>query len=110
MVEADPDMVLEWKWMGAPSYRDGVIAVVNPHKGKVKITFDQGANLPDPAKLFNAGLDGNQRRAVDIFETDVLNEKALKNLVRAAVALNQAKAAQRSRASPTKVPRTPPKR
>jgi len=110
MLEADPEMVLEWKWMGTPAwYRDGVVAIVNPHKGKVKMTFAQGAHLPDPAKLFNAGLGGNQWRAVDIFETDALNENALKDLVRAAVVFNQANTAERGGATPKKAPRTPRK-
>ncbi|HEY1197696.1 MAG TPA: DUF1801 domain-containing protein [Thermoplasmata archaeon] len=101
--EVDPDMVLEWKWMGTPVwYHNGMVACVNPHTGKVKLTFAQGANLPDPAKLFNAGLGGNEWRAVDIFETDALNERALKDLVRAAVAFNQAKMGQPGGATPKK--------
>jgi hypothetical protein len=110
MREADPEMVLDWKWMGTPTwYSDGVVAIVNPHKGKVKMTFAQGAHLPDPAKLFNAGLGGNLWRAVDIFETDVLNEKALKDLVRAAVAFNRAEMAERERAAPKKAAKSVPK-
>lgn len=101
--EVDPDMVLEWKWMGTPVwYHNGMVACVNPHTGKVKLTFARGAKLPDPAKLFNAGLGGNERRAVDIFETDVLNERALKDLVRAAVAFNQAKIGQPGGVTPKK--------
>ena len=97
MREADPEMVLEWKWMGSPVWsHDGVVALANPHSGKVKLTFAQGAKLPDPAKLFNAGFGGNQWRAVDMFEKDVVNEGALKDLVRAAVTFNQARLAERA--------------
>ncbi|GLQ48450.1 hypothetical protein GCM10007862_35010 [Dyella lipolytica] len=92
ILEADQEIVEEWKWMGSPTwYRDGLIAVANAHKGKVKLTFDHGARLPDPDKLFNAGLEGNQRRAIDFFEGDKVNARALKNLIRAAIAYNQSK-------------------
>ncbi|HXA39032.1 MAG TPA: DUF1801 domain-containing protein [Phenylobacterium sp.] len=92
ILAADPEIVEEWKWMGSPVWsRDGIIAVANAHKGKVKLTFDHGARLPDPDKLFNAGLEGNQRRAIDFFEGDTINERALQDLVRAAVAFNQSK-------------------
>ena len=92
ILEADPEIVEEWKWMGSPVWsRDGMIAVGNAHKDKVKLTFSHGANLPDPDKLFNAGLGGNAWRAIDLFEGDKLNERALKNLVRAAVDYNQIK-------------------
>jgi hypothetical protein len=92
ILEADEEIIEEWKWMGSPVWsRDGIIAVANAHKGKVKLTFDHGARLPDPDRLFNAGLEGNQRRAIDFFEGDKINERALKNLVRAAVAHNQIK-------------------
>jgi hypothetical protein len=78
--------------MGSPVWsRDGIIAVANAHKDKVKLTFDYGARLSDPEKLFNAGLEGNQRRAIDFFEGDEINEHALKNLVRAAIDFNQSK-------------------
>src|SRR5258708_18639432 len=87
----------EWKWMGRPVWsRDGMIAVANAYKGKVKLTFDHGARLPDPDKLFNAGLEGNQRRAIDFFEGDKINERALKNLVRAAVDYNQIRLKKKS--------------
>ena len=109
ILEADREIIEEWKWMGSPVWsRDGIIAVANPHKGKVKVTFDYGARLPDPDKLFNAGLDGNQRRAIDFFEGDKINERALKALVRAAVDFNQSKskkkapAAARAKASKSK--------
>ncbi len=92
ILEADREIIEEWKWMGSPVWsRDGIIAVANAHKGKVKLTFAYGARLPDPDKLFNAGLEGNQRRAVDFFEGDKVNGRALKNLVRAAVDYNQIK-------------------
>jgi len=89
---ADREIVEEWKWMGSPVwYRDGMIAVANAHKGKVKLTFLYGAKLADPDKLFNAGLEGNARRAIDFLEGDKVNERALKNLVRAAIEYNQRK-------------------
>jgi len=92
ILAADREIAEEWKWMGSPVwYRDGIIAVANAHKGKVKLTFDKGAYLPDPAKLFNAGLDGNQRRAIDFLEGDKVPVTALKNLARAAIAYNQGK-------------------
>src|SRR5580698_9163822 len=90
ILEADKEIVEEWKWMGSPVwYRDGIIAVANAHKGKVKLTFAYGASLPDPDKLFNASLEGDARRAIDYFEGDKVNEHALKTLVRAAVDYNQ---------------------
>ncbi|MDR6445249.1 DUF1801 domain-containing protein [Paraburkholderia sp. 22099] len=89
ILEADPRIIEEWKWMGSPVWsRDGMIAVANAHKGKVKLTFAHGANLPDPDQLFNAGLEGNARRAIDFFEGDKINARALKNLVRAAIDFN----------------------
>ena len=92
ILEADPEIIEEWKWMGNPVWsRDGIIAVATPLKDKVKLTFSHGASLTDPAKLFNAGLGGNQWRAIDLFEGDKINERALKNLVRAAIAYNQTK-------------------
>src|SRR5215471_5998910 len=92
ILEADRKIIEEWKWMGSPVWsRGGIIAVANAHKGKVKLTFSYGASLPDPDKLFNAGLEGNARRAIDFFEGDRINERAVKNLVRAAVAYNQAR-------------------
>jgi hypothetical protein len=85
--------------MGSPVWsRDGIIAVANAHKGKVKLTFAYGARLPDPDKLFNAGLEGNQRRAIDFFEGDKVNGRALKNLVRAAVDYNQLKLKKKTKA------------
>jgi hypothetical protein len=93
MLAADRGVVEEWKWMGSPVWsRDGMIAVANAHKAKVKVTFSHGASLADPDRLFNAGLEGRVWRAIDFFEGDKVNERALKNLVRAAIAYNQAKA------------------
>lgn len=95
---ADPAVVEEWKWMGTPVwYRDGIVACANPLKGKVKLTFQQGAFLPDPKKLFNASLDGRQRRAIDFFEKDKIDKAALKALVLAAIRFNrEAKSAGRA--------------
>jgi hypothetical protein len=92
ILEADRKVIEEWKWMGSPVWsRDGIIAVGNAHKGKVKLTFAHGASLPDTEKLFNAGFGGNTWRAIDFFEGDKINQRALKNLVRAAVDYNQMK-------------------
>jgi hypothetical protein len=92
ILQADREIVEEWKWMGSPVWsRDGIIAVGNAHKDKVKLTFAHGASLADPDKLFNAGLGGNAWRAIDLFEGDKINERALKNLIRAAVEYNQIK-------------------
>jgi len=89
--DADPEIIEEWKWMGSPCwYHDGLISVANAHKDKVKMTFVQGASLPDPDKLFNAGLEGNKWRAIDWHEGDRINDRALKNMIRAAVAYNRA--------------------
>ena len=97
ILAADGEIIEEWKWMGSPVWsRDGIIAVGNAHKDKVKLTFSHGASLPDPAKLFNAGLEGKVWRAIDLFEGDKIDERALKNLVRAAVAYNQAKAKKKA--------------
>ena len=92
ILEADKEIVEEWKWMGSPVWsRDGMIAVGNAHKGKVKLTFSHGAKLEDPDKLFNAGLGGSTWRAIDFSEGDKVNERALKSLIRAAIAFNQSK-------------------
>jgi hypothetical protein len=92
ILEADREIIEEWKWMGSPVWsHDGIIAVGNAHKDKVKLTFSHGASLPDPDKLFNAGLKGNAWRAIDVFEGDKISESALKNLVRSAVDYNQIK-------------------
>ena len=89
--EADPEIIEEWKWMGSPCWSDdGLICVANAHKDKVKVTFAQGASLPDPDKVFNAGLEGNRWRAIDLYQGDKVNERALKNMIRAAAAHNRA--------------------
>ncbi|TDF63370.1 DUF1801 domain-containing protein [Cupriavidus sp. L7L] len=88
--EADPEVVEEWKWRGVPVWsHDGIICTGETYKNVVKMTFARGAALDDPAGLFNASLEGNTRRAIDFQEGDKIDEKALKTLVRAAVALNQ---------------------
>jgi hypothetical protein len=87
--EADPDVVEEWKWRGTPIWsHDGIICTGESYKSVVKLTFAKGASLEDPAKLFNASLDGNTRRAIDIHEGEEVDADAFKALVRAAVALN----------------------
>ena len=87
--EADPDVVEEWKWRGVPVwYHDGMICTGETYKNVVKMTFAKGASLEDPSGLFNSSLDGNTRRAIDIHQGDKINDKALKTLIRAAVALN----------------------
>jgi len=92
ILAADPEIAEEWKWMGSPVWeKAGIIAVANAHKGRVKLTFDKGAHIPDPKKLFNAGLEGNQRRAIDFLEGDKIDAAGLKTLVRAAIAYNQSK-------------------
>ena len=113
ILAADPEISEEWKWRGSPVWsRDGMIAVANAHKDKVKVTFSHGAHLKDPDKLFNAGLDGKAWRAIDLFEGDEINEGALKNLVRAAVDFNQtrlkkkASAGTRTKARKSKTART----
>jgi hypothetical protein len=92
ILAADPEIVEDWKWMGSPAWsRDGMIAVGNAHKDKVKLTFSHGASLPDPNKLFNAGFGGKVWRAIDLYEGDKVDERALTELVRAAVDYNQRK-------------------
>jgi len=87
--EADPEIVEEWKWMGTPTFsHNGIVCTGETYKNVVKITFAKGAALEDPAGLFNSSLEGNVRRAIDIHEGDKIDRAALKNLVRAAVALN----------------------
>jgi hypothetical protein len=91
--EADPDVVEEWKWRGVPVWSHaGIICTGETYKSVVKLTFLKGASLKDPSSLFNSSLEGNARRAIDIREDDKLDEKALKALIRAAVALNTAAA------------------
>jgi len=89
--EADPDVVEEWKWMGTPVWsHDGILCTGESYKSVVKLTFAKGASLPDPARLFNASLDGKVRRAIDIREGEEVDASAFKALVRAALALNRA--------------------
>lgn len=96
ILEADPQIAEAWKWMGSPVWeRDGLIAVADAHKGKVKVTIAYGAFLDDPAGLYNNGLEGNQRRAIDLYENDTLDADAFKALIRRAVAYNQARVADR---------------
>jgi hypothetical protein len=87
--EADPEVVEEWKWRGTPTWEhDGIICTGETYKSVVKMTFAKGASLDDPSGLFNSSLEGNTRRAIDIHEDDEIDEEALKDLIRAAVALN----------------------
>ena len=87
--EADPEIIEEWKWMGTPVWsHDGIVCTGESYKKVVKMTFAKGAALKDHSRLFNSSLDGNVRRAIDIHEGEKVNETALKDLIRAAVALN----------------------
>jgi len=91
--QADPDVVEEWKWRGVPVWSHaGILCTGETYRNAVKMTFARGASLEDPSRLFNASLEGNTRRAIDFHEGDRIDEKALKALIRAAVALNKAKA------------------
>jgi hypothetical protein len=95
--KADPEIVEELKWMGTPVWsHGGIVCTGETYKNVVKMTFAKGAALPDPAGLFNSSLDGNVRRAIDIREGEKINEAALKNLIRAAVALNLKSKTKRS--------------
>jgi hypothetical protein len=99
--QTDPDVIEEWKWRGVPVWsHDGIICTGETYKAVVKMTFARGAALKDPSRLFNASLDGNVRRAIDFREGDTIDEGALTALIRAAVALNTAKAAAKSKARP----------
>ena len=90
MLEADPAVTEDWKWMGTPVwYCDGMVSLANPHRGKVKWTFVKGAHFADADHLFNAGLEGKEWRAIDIFEKDRPNEAALRRLVKTAIAYNR---------------------
>ena len=94
--EADPEVVETWKWRGVPVWEhDGILCTGETYKNVVKMTFAKGASLPDPAKLFNSSLEGNVRRAIDFPEGAKVNEKALKALIRAAVAENTDKKAKK---------------
>jgi hypothetical protein len=88
--QADPDVVEEWKWRGVPVWsHDGLICTGETYKSVVKLTFAKGASLKDPSGLFNASLEGNTRRAIDLHEGDEVDEDAFRTLIRAAVALNR---------------------
>ena len=96
--QADPEVVEEWKWRGVPVWSHvGIICTGETYKNVVKMTFAKGASLDDPSHLFNSSLEGSTRRAIDFHEGDKIDEKALKALIRAAVALNTSSAVQRSR-------------
>lgn len=87
--EADPEIIEEWKWMGTPVFsHGGIVCTGETYKNVVKMTFAKGAALKDPSRLFNSSLEGNARRAIDLREGEHINEAALKDLIRAAVALN----------------------
>jgi len=91
--EADPEVVEEWKWRGVPTwYHDGLLCTGDAYKKVVKITFAKGAALDDPSGIFNSCLEGNERRAIDFYEGDAVDEGAFKDLIRAAVSLNASKA------------------
>ena len=106
ILAADKEIVEDWKWMGSPVWsRDGIVAVGNAHKGKVKLTFMYGAKLADPDELFNAGFEGNERRAIDFFEGDKVNVSALKNLIRTAIEYNKTKKSKKAPAKATKAGR-----
>lgn len=97
--QADADVVEEWKWRGVPVWEHaGIICTGETYKAVVKLTFAKGASLEDPSRLFNSSLEGNTRRAIDIHEGDKIDEKALKALIRAAVALNTSSAAKKRKA------------
>src|SRR5262245_7429771 len=108
--QADHEVAEEWKWVkptnpGTPVWsHDGIICTGETYKSVVKMTFARGASLPDPAGLFNSSLEGNTRRAIDFHEDDVINEEALKTLIRAAVALNTS---ARATARPVRAPKKP---
>lgn len=90
--EADPTIVEEWKWRGVPVWSDGgIVCTGESYKTHVKLTFAKGASITDPKRLFNSSLDGNVRRAIDLFEGDKISESAFKELIRAAVKLNNSK-------------------
>ena len=95
--DADPGIVEEWKWMGTPIWsHDGIVCTGETYKQVVKLTFARGASVADPKQLFNASLEGNTRRAIDIREGETLNATAFKQLIRAAVAANTAALAKRA--------------
>ena len=90
--DADPEIVEEWKWMGTPAWsHDGLVCLANAFKDKVKLTFFEGASLPDPDGLFNNGLEGKKWRTIDFHKGDKINETSLTILIRSAVDFNRAK-------------------
>jgi len=96
--EADPEIVEEWKWMGTPTWsHGGIVCTGETYKNVVKMTFAKGAELKDPSRLFNSSLEGNVRRAIDFHESDRVDEAALGDLIRAAVALNLKGATNKSK-------------
>jgi hypothetical protein len=98
--EADPDVVEEWKWMGTPVWsHDGILCTGETYKSVVKLTFARGASLKDPAKLFNASLEGNTRRAIDIREGEKVDARAFRALIKAAIAANARRSEKRTRTS-----------
>ena len=105
--EADPDVVEEWKWMGTPVWsHDGILCTGESYKKAVKLTFAKGASLKDPSRLFNASLDGNMRRAIDIPEGGKVDGTTFKALIREAIALNKSGKSKPSK-KPSSSPRTP---
>jgi hypothetical protein len=105
ILAADPEIVEEWKFMGSPVwYRHGIILVGNAHKDKVKLTFANGAKIEDPDKLFNNGFGGSKWRAIDLYEGDKVNERALTNLVRSAIAYNASELEKKPTGSRAKAP------
>jgi hypothetical protein len=109
--KADPEIVEEWKWMGTPVFsHGGIVCTGETYKNVVKMTFAKGAALKDPSGLFNSSLDGNVRRAIDIHEGDKVDEAALKDLIRAAVALNLKSNLDLKAKSKSKPPRVSSKR
>ena len=93
ILETDPQMIEEWKWMGTPVWsHDGIVCTGEAYKIVVKLTFARGASVPDPSRLFNSSLDGNVRRAIDIHEGEKVNARAFKALIKAAVAQNGSRA------------------
>ena len=103
--QADPEMIEEWKWRGVPVWEHaGIICTGETYKAVVKLTFAKGASLDDPSGLFNSSLEGNTRRAIDFHEGDKIDEKALKALIRAAVALNTS---ARTTTRPARSPKKP---
>ena len=103
MLESDPAVTEDWKWMGTPVwYCDGMVSLANPHKGKVKWTFSHGAHFADVDHLFNAGLEGKEWRAIDIFEGDSLDEAALLRMVKTAIAYNRSQMKDKKASRPAK--------